>query len=561
VKLPNTWRTVRLGDVCQINPRIDLSERPGDGTLVSFVPMAAVDEIFGEITDLETRLYSEVAKGFTPFKESDVLFAKITPSMENGKAAIAKGLMNGIGFGSTEFHVLRPSELLLPEYLFYYLRQPTLREHARAAFVGSAGQQRVPSEFLHRLKIALPTVIEQMRIIELLQHSNELRRSKRAVNKKIVALRERLFETLFLNQLQPSRTITLGSIAKFITSGSRDWARYYSKTSADAKFIRVQNIKHGKLDFTDLAYVKPPQNAESERAKVFPRDILISITGTIGQSAFAPFDIGDCYVSQHVAIVRTDGSLPAEFLVDFINHPAGGQQQLLRDNYGQTKPGLNLNQIQNLRIPLVDKILLGNYLAELAELDSLSLLTSSNSREIESLYDTSVAMAYTGELSTVWRKAHRSELDASIGVSDTVLGTDQIKVHKVTVEERAPEQRRWQMQTDRMWIKDQMSELQSSVWLAMQEWKGTLIPGEDMDKFLKEWPIEDLDNGADIVLRALNQLAGLGLIAQISIGNQGGEYVTGYRGYREEEFTRGPDIDALTKPQRAFSDAFGPGFQ
>src|SRR5690606_38553705 len=96
---------------------------PAD-TEVSFVPMAAVDEVFGRITEAEVRRYRDVRRGFTPFVNGDILFAKITPSMENGKAAIASDLVNGIGFGSTEFHVLRPGPLVLPEWIFALIRRP-----------------------------------------------------------------------------------------------------------------------------------------------------------------------------------------------------------------------------------------------------------------------------------------------------------------------------------------------------------------------------------------------------------------------------------------------------
>ena len=95
---------MRLSDICEINPKADLVK---DNTLVSFVAMPDVSEN-GQINTTIARSYGEVKKGFTFFKEGDVLFAKITPCMENGKGALAVGLINGLGCGSTEFHVLRP---------------------------------------------------------------------------------------------------------------------------------------------------------------------------------------------------------------------------------------------------------------------------------------------------------------------------------------------------------------------------------------------------------------------------------------------------------------------
>ena len=104
--IPDGWEIKTLSDVCQINQRRPQIIREANAA-TSFVPMAAVDEVTGLIADLQVKSYSEVRTGFTYFEENDVLFAKITPSMQNGKAAIARGLIDGFGFGSTEFHVFK----------------------------------------------------------------------------------------------------------------------------------------------------------------------------------------------------------------------------------------------------------------------------------------------------------------------------------------------------------------------------------------------------------------------------------------------------------------------
>lgn len=113
------WPHVRIGDVCDLNPRLPKTHTLNDDDAVSFVPMAAVSELSGTIQTRSTRRFAEVRKGYTPFQNNDVLFAKITPCMENGKAAIARDLVHGYGFGSTEFHVLRAGENVLPEWLHF----------------------------------------------------------------------------------------------------------------------------------------------------------------------------------------------------------------------------------------------------------------------------------------------------------------------------------------------------------------------------------------------------------------------------------------------------------
>lgn len=104
--LPQGWEGTTLGEVSLVNPR-SFIQPPEENQPVSFVPMAAVEAASGQMHAKEVKLYHAVRKGYTPFSEGDVLFAKITPCMENGKIAVAEGLEDGRGCGSTEFHVLR----------------------------------------------------------------------------------------------------------------------------------------------------------------------------------------------------------------------------------------------------------------------------------------------------------------------------------------------------------------------------------------------------------------------------------------------------------------------
>jgi len=163
------WQKSELGEICVINPPKKEVKDFSDDLEVSFVPMSFVDDKEGIIKKQEIKKLAEVRRGYTYFKENDVLFAKITPCMENGKAAIAKNLKNDIGFGSTEFHVIRPNENILPEFIFYYIRQPFFRGEAASKMSGTAGQLRVPKRFLEDYEIPLPPIEEQKKIVKLLE--------------------------------------------------------------------------------------------------------------------------------------------------------------------------------------------------------------------------------------------------------------------------------------------------------------------------------------------------------------------------------------------------------
>ena len=181
----------KLGDCCQINPRRP-SVSISDSDLVSFVPMPAVNED-GYIDGATNEEYGKVKKGFTYFENNDVLFAKITPCMENGKGAIAEALTNGIGMGSTEFHVLRPIDgISNPYWLLTLTRMPFFREYAAKNMSGTGGQRRVGAAFLENFMIGLPSISEQETFETIYRQADkskfELKKSIEAIDKVIKSL-------------------------------------------------------------------------------------------------------------------------------------------------------------------------------------------------------------------------------------------------------------------------------------------------------------------------------------------------------------------------------------
>jgi type I restriction enzyme S subunit len=156
--------------VVPLTKAVALNPKPERGSLsddleVSFVPMAAVEAATGRIGTSTVRKYGEVKKGYTFFREGDVLFAKITPCMENGKMAVARGLRNGIGCGSTEFHILRPRPGVDPHYVYHFVSSARFRAQAAHHMTGAVGQKRVPAYFLEQCEIPLPDLEEQRRIV------------------------------------------------------------------------------------------------------------------------------------------------------------------------------------------------------------------------------------------------------------------------------------------------------------------------------------------------------------------------------------------------------------
>lgn len=197
---PNNWGLKSLGECCILNPSKNQNKRLNSNLMVSFVPMSSVLEN-GNIDVTDIREYQKVRNGFTYFAENDVLFAKITPCMENGKGAIAQGLYNGIGFGSTEFHVLRPIEKKSNSYWLYALTtSEKFRMEAASKMTGSAGQRRVPALFLENYKVCLPPIILQNQFETFVRSINALKLTIRLCVDKMEVLKNSLMQKFFGQQ-------------------------------------------------------------------------------------------------------------------------------------------------------------------------------------------------------------------------------------------------------------------------------------------------------------------------------------------------------------------------
>ncbi|EAJ3979904.1 restriction endonuclease subunit S [Campylobacter jejuni] len=161
------WKRISLKNeqYIELNPSKKEISKLDENMLVSFIEMASLSDK-GYIQSKIDRSLNEVRKGYTYFIENDILIAKITPCMENGKCAIAKNLTNNIGFGSTEFHIFRAKTGLDSSFLFYNLNQQNIREKAALAMTGASGHKRVPISFYENLTIPLPPLEIQEKIVQ-----------------------------------------------------------------------------------------------------------------------------------------------------------------------------------------------------------------------------------------------------------------------------------------------------------------------------------------------------------------------------------------------------------
>jgi type I restriction enzyme S subunit len=343
------WPRVPLGDVSVINPRRPVLKRPSDAP-TAFVPMSAVDESNGTIREYALRRYAEISKGYTYFEEGDILFAKITPCMQNGKHAIIHGIPGGFGFGSTEFHVIRSSDRVDANYLSHFLRQPSTLSGAAAHFQGAVGQQRVPPGYIRSLAVPLPPVTEQKRIAAKLDEQMATLTGAQAA---LAAEREAataLLSAVPRATLDPTThpdwpMVRVGEIYSQISIGrtpSRGVAEYFR-----GPFPWVSIADRNNTDFiTDThEHLSAGGIAHSNMKVVRAGSLLFSFKLTVGKVAFAGVDL---FTNEAIASFAPLPDIDLRYLRYAL--PLSAATTTDSNTFGAHM--LNKGKIANLAIPL-----------------------------------------------------------------------------------------------------------------------------------------------------------------------------------------------------------------
>lgn len=425
--LPTTWHLARLSQVCELNPRDPIpSDVEGE---VSFVPMSAIDEVIGEIAEAASRDITEVSTGYTPFRENDLLFAKITPCMQNGKAAVARGLIGGRGFGSTEFHVLRAGPHVLPEWLFLYVRNPALRKRAEAAFTGSAGQQRVPTEFLANAQIPLPPLSEQRRIVAMLEEARAVRRLRRQADDLTAKLIPAIFHEMFGDPSMANH-IRLGKLlAESPQNGLYKPADQYGEGT---RIIRIGDFYDGQI--TDVTALQRLRLSEKEIDKygVQTDEILVNRVNSVeylGKSAIVPvLDEPAVFESNMMRLKVDRAKVRPTYLLAYLQTDYALYKLRRRAKLAVNQASINQGDVQSLPVPVPDLEHQDEFLRLLAAVADASSALGSSIGLLSDLQDSLLANAFSGELTGGWREKNRDLLEREAVERDASLKATGIKL-------------------------------------------------------------------------------------------------------------------------------------
>ena len=377
----------KLADVAEINPRRKAIERADDAP-TSFVPMEAVDDVLGEVTKIVPQPFSKVRKGYTYFENGDVIFAKITPCMQNGKHAVVGNLIDGFGFGSTEFHVVRASPEILPEWIHYFLRRKETLDAAIKTFTGAVGQQRVPPLFLENLELPVPPVEEQRQIAARLKAQlAEVETARQAAQVQVREadlLRNRLLRQTF-DALHEAPVKVLGEWAK-TTSGStpsRGDKRYWSPT--DIPWVKTGEVAFASITRTEEA-ISRQALAECSLTLLPPKTVLIAMYGqgkTRGQSAILEIE---ATTNQACFAILPNDTWDAEFLYHWL---MASYEDLrgLSEGRGGNQANLNGGLMNALEVPAPSiaeqRRIVTRLKSQLAEADALRAALDAQHHELD----------------------------------------------------------------------------------------------------------------------------------------------------------------------------------
>ncbi len=246
------WETKRIGEIATIRPpKREARERVGTDALVSFLPMEDLGVAVKYPQAKHTRRLSDVVGSYTYFAEGDVLLAKITPCFENGKLGIAKGLKNGIGFGSSEFIVIRPDSTVSNEWLFHFLSREVFRNEGAQRMGGAVGQQRVPKEFVESYALPVPPLPEQKRIVGVLDEAfAELATAQANAEKNLQnarALFESHLQSVFTHRGKGWIERKLGEICDFEGGSQPPKSQFvYAPKAGYVRFLQIRDFASEK---------------------------------------------------------------------------------------------------------------------------------------------------------------------------------------------------------------------------------------------------------------------------------------------------------------------------
>lgn len=353
-ELPSTWVTTCLGSVIELNPKN--TEVPDD-TLVGFVPMALLGKSYLDSVTFQVKPWAKVKRGYSHFRDGDVLLAKITPCFENGKAGLVIGLPNGMGAGSTEYFVCRPKAgVVNARYLLAFLKRSEFVSMGAARMTGSVGHKRVPKEYLSESSFPLAPLKEQTRIADQLdklliriQSCNDRLEAIPALLKRFrQAVLESALHGAFLDDEKPTE-VSIASIAAVGTGSTplRSNSRFFASSGTPW----VTSAATSNQMITRANEFVTQEAIAAHRLKLYPKGTLLVAMYGEGKTRGQVAELGiEATINQACAAVVIDET---KALIAYVKLAFQVNYLAMRElAEGGNQPNLNLSKVKEFRIPL-----------------------------------------------------------------------------------------------------------------------------------------------------------------------------------------------------------------
>ena len=351
--IDKTWPTKRMRFLLRRDLSAEQRRALAHCSQATFLPMENIGER-GELNCSIVRDVADVSKGYTRFFDGDVLVAKITPCFENGKGALARALLNGLGFGTTELHVLSPGSELDARYLYYVTASDRFRRLGEIAMFGAAGQKRVPDEFVRNYRIPIPPLCQQRAISDYLDHETErldaLMAAKEGLLERLAEKRRSIISHAVHRGLD-TMTVASKRKLKYLASVNDDVLREDTDSDFEIEYIDIGNVDSGGRVSGTLSYRFGDAPSRARRL-VRDGDVIISTVRTYLQSIARIYEPDDnLVVSTGFAVIRP---LPDRFdagYCKFALREAGFLAEVERRSVGVNYPAINAQDLADIPVP------------------------------------------------------------------------------------------------------------------------------------------------------------------------------------------------------------------
>jgi type I restriction enzyme S subunit len=415
---PESWARCSLADIVVLNPKNDASIEK----MAGFVPMALAPTDYHGTLQHEEKLWGEIKKSYTNFADGDVIFAKVTPCFENGKAAIVSDMPSGIGAGSSEFYVLRPaSKEISPNLIFAIIKEQQFMQQGAQNMTGAVGLRRVPRAFVETFPVALPPVAEQKVIADKLDTLLAQVENTKARLESIPKILKRFRQSVLAAAVNGRLTegwrngagfnVESGKLGRFVSIDIGHAFKSKEFTDQGIPLLRGQNIEPGALRWTETKYFPGALLSDFHHLFIDADDIVLAMDRPIISSGLkvARAKLSDlpCVLVQRVArFKKFEGLLPSYLYI--LLQDISFSNYIQPNQTGSDIPHISGKQIlaYPVEVPNIEEQteIVCQVDQLFAHADHIEQQVNNALARVNKLTQSILAKAFRGELTEKWRK-------------------------------------------------------------------------------------------------------------------------------------------------------------